>query len=81
MDVRYPPMRTPIPIDLAQYSAKANWFMAAAWLVIAIKCGLVAWAFDRWHIPFHPAWIIAPTLVFAGLATILWITHPRDEQR
>lgn len=47
----------------------------AAWVLIALKCVLVTWAIDRWQVPIHPAWVIAPTLVFAALATLLWLTH------
>lgn len=72
-------MNSPIHIDLAQYPSRVRWFMAVAWLVIAVKCVLVWWAIEHWHMPFHPAWIIAPTLVFALLASVLWLTHPRED--
>ena len=49
--------------------------MAVAWVLIAIKCVVVWWAVERWHMPFHPMWVIAPTLAFAALATFLWVTH------
>jgi hypothetical protein len=29
-------------------------------------------------VPIAPAWIIAPTLVFAALATVFWFAH-REE--
>lgn len=65
-------------IDLAQYSARARWIMTAAWMLIAAKCVLVWWAMLHWHVPFHPLWIVAPTLAFAALATSLWLTHHDD---
>lgn len=49
--------------------------MAIAWIVIIAKCGWVWWAVDHWHLPFHPLWIVLPTLVAAALATVLWLTH------
>ena len=49
--------------------------MALAWLLIAAKCALVWWAVDKWTIPFHPAWIVGPTLVFAAIASALWAFH------
>lgn len=52
--------------------------MAVAWVLILAKCVLVWWAIGHWHVPLHPAWIVAPTLVFAALATALWVTH-REE--
>ena len=39
---------------------------------ILVKCALVWWAMVHWHVPFHPAWIVLPTLLFAALATMLW---------
>jgi hypothetical protein len=68
----------PVHLDIAQYAPKVRWFMAIAWLLIAVKCVLVSWAIAHWHVPLHPAWIVAPTLVFAALATALWLTHTRE---
>lgn len=52
--------------------------MSLAWVVIAVKCALIWWAMVHWNVPFHPIWIVAPTLVFAALATMLWLTHRED---
>jgi hypothetical protein len=71
-------VESPIHIDIAQYPSRVRWFMVAAWVAILVKCVLVAWAVDYWHMPFHAMWIIAPTLAFAGLATALWLTHHRE---
>lgn len=67
-----------LSIDLAQYSARARWIMTTAWMLIAAKCVLVWWAMLHWHVPFHPLWIVAPTIAFATLATSLWLTHHDD---
>lgn len=71
-------MHFPAQIDTAQYPRSVRRVMAIAWLLIAIKCVLVWWAVGHWHMPFHPMWIVAPTLVFAALATGLWLTHHED---
>ena len=71
-------MTSPVHIDIAQYSSRSRWFMAVAWMVILVKCLLAWWAIDRWQVPFHPVWIIGPTLVFAALASLLWMTHARE---
>jgi hypothetical protein len=71
-------MHLPIYLDVAQYPRRVRWIMAAAWLLIAVKCGLVWWAIGYWHMPFHPLWIIGPTVVFAALATGLWLTHHEE---
>jgi len=47
-------------------------FLAAGWVVIAAKCVAVTWAIHRWTVPFHPAWIIGPTLLMAALGTALY---------
>ena len=52
--------------------------MGIAWMIILVKCVVVWWAIERWQMPFHPAWIIAPTIAFAGLASLLWMTHARE---
>jgi multidrug transporter EmrE-like cation transporter len=53
-------------------------FMGLAWLIVGVKCSVIWWAMLRWHVPFHPIWIVAPTIVFAGLATMLWLTHHEE---
>lgn len=71
-------MTFPIHIDVAQYSIRSRWIMGVAWLLILVKCVIVWWAIDHWHMPFHPAWVIGPTLAFAALASLLWVTHDRE---
>ncbi len=71
-------MNLPVHIDIAQYSVRVRWFVAIAWSLIAVKCGLIWWAMIHWSVPFHPLWIVAPTLMFALLATGLWLTHHED---
>jgi len=68
-------MNLPVHIGVAQYPRRVRWFMAIAWMLIATKCVLVWWAINHWNVPIHPLWIVAPTLVFAALATALWLTH------
>lgn len=52
--------------------------MGIAWGLILAKCALIAWVIARWSVPVNAAWIILPTLAFAALATVLWLTH-REE--
>ncbi len=68
-------MHLPVHLDVEQYPPRVRLVMAVAWVLIAIKCVVVWWAVERWHMPFHPMWVIAPTLAFAALATFLWVTH------
>jgi hypothetical protein len=71
-------MNLRIDLDGPQYPARVRWVMGIAWMLIAIKCVVVWWAIEHWQMPFHPLWIIAPTLAFGGLATILWLTHQEE---
>jgi hypothetical protein len=52
--------------------------MAVAWVLVAVKCTLVWWAMIHWSVPFHPLWIVGPTLAFAALATAVWLAHHED---
>lgn len=72
-------MNHPIHIDLAQYPRRVRWFMAVAWLVILAKCVFVWWAVERYNMPFHPLWVVGPTIVFAALVTAIWLAHHPEE--
>jgi hypothetical protein len=71
-------MAFPLHIDVAQYPSRVRWWMAVAWVLIVVKCILVWWSIGHWQVPIHPLWIVAPTLIFAGLASLLWLTHEPD---
>lgn len=45
----------------------------AGWVLIALKSVLVIWAIHRWHVPFSPWWVIAPTVMLAALCTAIYI--------
>jgi hypothetical protein len=40
--------------------------------VVVIKCFVVLWAIDHWTVPFHPYWIIVPTILMAALCTAVY---------
>lgn len=47
--------------------------IAVFWVVIAVKCVLVWWLIQHFHIPFSPWWVVAPTLIFAVvLSAVYW---------
>lgn len=64
--------------EAARYPTRARWVVTLAWLLIALKCWAVWWAIGYWHVPFHPFWIIGPTVMFAAMATALWLTHHEE---
>jgi len=49
--------------------------VVVGWVLIALKCTLLPGLFQRWQVPVHPGWVIVPTLIFAGLVTVLIAMH------
>jgi hypothetical protein len=47
--------------------------LVIGWLLIAAKSVLVIWVIHRWHVPFSPWWVIAPTVAFAALCTAIYL--------
>ena len=47
--------------------------LEAGWPVIALKCVLVVWLFGRYHVPVSALWVIAPTVAFAALCTLVYL--------
>ena len=42
------------------------------WGAIILKPAGVLWAFQHYHIPINPLWVILPTFAFAGLCTAVY---------
>lgn len=68
----------PFHVDATRPVLRMRWFLGVAWIVILAKCVLVWWAMNHWNVPIHPAWVVVPTLLLAGLATALWIAPHED---
>ncbi|HWL17182.1 MAG TPA: hypothetical protein VNR00_16355 [Opitutus sp.] len=66
------------PFHVSQYPRRIVWFMAIAWAVIVGKCAAVWWAVGHWNLQFSPFWVIGPTLTFAALVTLIWLTHHEE---
>lgn len=47
------------------------------WILIAIKSALVWWACDYYALPFHPLWIVGPTVAFGALCTGVYLYAKR----
>ncbi len=47
--------------------------IAICWGVIVLKSVAVVWLFDRYHVPVSPLWVIAPTVIFASLCTVVYL--------
>lgn len=53
-------------------NARAERLILAGWVLIVVKCLAVIWIIDRWSVPFHPYWIILPTILLAALGTAVY---------
>ena len=47
--------------------------IAICWGVIVLKSLAVVLLFDRYHVPVSPLWVIAPTVIFAALCTVVYL--------
>ena len=47
--------------------------IAICWVLILLKSFAVVWLFDRYHVPVNPLWVIAPTVIFAALCTVVYL--------
>lgn len=47
--------------------------IAACWVLIILKSFAVVWLFDRYRVPVNPLWVIAPTIIFAALCTVVYL--------
>lgn len=65
-------------VDANRYPLRMRWWLVVAWNLVLAKCALVWWAMLHWNVPIHPAWIVVPTLVFAVIATLVWLVARDD---
>jgi hypothetical protein len=62
-------------VQVKETMARNPWverLILAGWLLIVVKCFVVIWAIRHWAVPFHPYWIIVPTILMAALGTALY---------
>ena len=57
----------------APRNAKVERFLRLGWAVIAVKSLAVVWLFERYHIQINVLWVIAPTVAFASLCTLVYL--------
>jgi hypothetical protein len=46
---------------------------AICWVIIVLKSFAVIWLFDHYHVPINALWVIAPTVIFAALCTVVYL--------
>lgn len=54
---------------------KLERLLVLGWLLIAVKSAIVWWACTAYALPFHPLWIVLPTVVFATLCTAVYLAR------
>jgi hypothetical protein len=62
-------------VEVKERIARHPWverILLAGWLVIAAKCLVLIWAIAHWRVPFHPYWVIVPTILMAALGTAVY---------
>jgi hypothetical protein len=47
--------------------------IGVCWVVIVFKSFAVAWLFNHYHVPVSALWVIAPTVFFAALCTVVYL--------
>lgn len=47
--------------------------LVIGWILIALKSVVVWWACAHYPVPFHPLWVILPTVAFAALCTAVYL--------
>jgi hypothetical protein len=59
--------------DRSPRNRRLERLFAVCWVLIIIKSFAVVWLFDHYHVPVNPLWVIAPTLIFASLCTVVYL--------
>lgn len=58
--------------ELSERNRRMERLIGIFWCVIVVKCVLIWWLIKHFRIPFSPWWVVAPTLIFAGLCTAVY---------
>jgi hypothetical protein len=53
-------------------SPRVERIILIGWGLIAGKCWLVTWLIEKYHVPIDPMWVVAPTVLFALLCTVVY---------
>lgn len=56
----------------AQRSPRMERLILAGWLLIVGKSWLIIWAVEKYRVPINPLWVVAPTVLFALLCTLVY---------
>ncbi|HEX2854608.1 MAG TPA: hypothetical protein VHO24_15360 [Opitutaceae bacterium] len=53
-------------------SQRMERLILAGWLLIVAKSGLIIWAVEKYRVPINPLWVVAPTVLFALVYTLVY---------
>jgi hypothetical protein len=59
--------------DVPETSPWATRLIVGGWILIGIKSIVVWWACAHYALPFHPLWVVGPTVAFAALCTGVYL--------
>jgi hypothetical protein len=59
--------------DAPKTSPWVTRLIVGGWVLIVIKSVVVWWACAHYALPFHPMWVIGPTVAFAALCTGVYL--------
>ncbi len=54
-------------------SRRSELVLGLGWVLIVVKCLGLHWLCRAYAVPVNPWWVIAPTLLFAGVCTGLYL--------
>ena len=61
------------PSQISKGSSWVTRLIIAGWVLIVVKSIFVWWACAHYALPFHPLWVIAPTVAFAALCNGVYL--------
>jgi len=61
------------PVTPSRGNSWVTRLIIAGWTLIAAKSVFVWWACAHYALPFHPLWVIVPTVTFGALCTGVYL--------
>jgi len=61
------------PLETPRRNPWVTRLIIAGWALIAAKSVFVWWACIHYALPFHPLWVIVPTVTFGALCTGVYL--------
>jgi hypothetical protein len=62
-------------VDRPPRNRRTERVLGIGWALIVVKSFAIVWLFNRYHVPVSPLWVIAPTVFFAALCTVVYLVR------